>query len=83
MKLRQGLDLSGTEDGSAAHMEDTVDSEISASIEVILQEPELVLQDPSTSQTGLALKGLLIAQVASRVSVCIVIPSHNSDRATF
>ena len=46
-----------------------MDSEIAASIEVLLQEPELVLQDPMSSQTGLALQGLLVAQVASsRVS---------------
>ena len=43
-------------------------SELSASIEVLLQEPELVLQDPTSSSTGRALQGLLAAQVASRVS---------------
>lgn len=48
-----------------------MESEVDASVEVLLQEPELVLQDPTSSQTGLALQGLLAAQVASRVRVCV------------
>lgn len=51
--------MSGQEEG--------VESEVDASVEVLLQEPELVLQDPTSSRTGLALQGLLAAQVASRV----------------
>ena len=47
------------------------DSELGASVEVLLQEPELVLQDPTSSLTGLALQGLLTAQVATRVSCCV------------
>ena len=47
------------------------DSELTASVEVLLQEPELVLQDPTSSLTGIALQGLLVAQVASRVRSCV------------
>ena len=65
LKLAQGLDLSGHREDAGR---DEAGSEIAAGIEVLLQEPELVLQDPTTSQTGLALQGLLAAQVATRVS---------------
>ena len=40
-------------------------SELDISVEVLLQEPELVLRDPVGSVTGLALQGLLAAQVAT------------------
>lgn len=57
--------------GVRSRQAEGVESEINASVEVLLQEPELVLQDPTSSQTGLALQGLLAAQVASRVRVCV------------
>ena len=61
----------GVEEGGEERRVWGEDPEVNASIEVLLQEPELVLQDPTSSQTGLALRGLLVAQVASRVSVRI------------
>ena len=73
LKLAQGLDLSGATHEREAQGKD---SEINASIEVLLQEPELVLQDPTSSRTGLALQGLLTAQVASRVGVNVQCHSH-------
>ena len=49
--------------------------ELDASIEMLLEGPELVLGEPGSSQTGLALQGLLTAQVASRVgAACSLIP---------
>ena len=42
-------------------------NELDASVEVLLEEPELVLRDPGESVTGLALQGLLSAQVATTV----------------
>ena len=66
--MTQGLDLSDSGGEDAGRGGSDVDSEVGAGIEVLLQEPELVLQDPTASRTGLALWGLLAAQVASRVS---------------
>ena len=43
--------------------------ELNASIQLLLEGPELVLQEPTTSLTGAALKGLLIAQAASTTQV--------------
>ena len=71
MKLKQGLELMAMEEkmeGGRGR-----EGELEASVEVLLQEPELVLQDPTSSLTGLALQGLLTAQVASRVSVCVCV----------
>ena len=68
--MAQGSDLSGNshhDDDRARGVKEERESEINVSVEVLLQEPELVLQDPTSSQTGLALQGLLVAQVASRV----------------
>ena len=71
LKLSQGLDLSGggnkREERGGGTRGGRNDSEISASVEVLLQEPELVLQDPTSSLTGQALQGLLVAEVSSRV----------------
>ena len=68
LKLAQGLDMV---DATPTVGDRRRDSELTASVEVLLQEPELVLQDPTSSLTGIALQGLLVAQVASRVRSCV------------
>ena len=68
-KLTQGLEM---KDGGGGRGERRR-SELDISVEVLLQEPELVLRDPVGSVTGLALQGLLAAQVATRVRGCDVI----------
>ena len=69
LKLAQGLDVI---EATPTVGDRRRDSELTASVEVLLQEPELVLQDPTSSLTGMALQGLLAAQVASRVRSCVV-----------
>lgn len=54
-------------------------NELDVSVEVLLEEPELVLRDPGESLTGLALQGLLTAQVATKVHGCDVIIHHCID----
>ena len=46
-----------------------VRGELDVSTEVLLEGPELVLKDPTSSLTGRALSGMLAAQVALQVSV--------------
>lgn len=43
--------------------------ELDVSTEVLLEGPELILKDPTSSLTGMALSGMLAAQVAVQVSV--------------
>ena len=45
-----------------------VRGELDVSTEVLLEGPELVLKDPTSSLTGRALGGMLTAQVALQVS---------------
>jgi len=54
-------------------------NELDVSVEVLLEELELVLRDPGESLTGLALQGLLAAQVATKVHGCAVIVHHCID----
>ena len=73
-KLAQGLELIGevailqTLSKQPIH---TQRSEFDVSTEMLLEGPELIINDPTSSVTGLALKGLLAAQVAMRVSECV------------
>ena len=64
-KLTQGLEVKN--EGEGGGRGERRRSELDISVEVLLQEPELVLRDPAGSVTGLALQGLLVAQVATRV----------------
>ena len=77
MKLEQGLGLMSVEEEEKKERRREGgrgrEGVLGASVEVLLQEPELVLQDPTSSLTGLALQGLLTAQVASRVSLCVCV----------
>ena len=67
-KLTQGLEVKkGGGGGEGRGRGEGRRSELDISVEVLLQEPELVLRDPAGSITGLALQGLLAAQVATRV----------------
>ena len=84
-KLAQGLELSGgklptaAETGSPGTGESEkakaarVRGELDVSTEVLLEGPELVLKDPTSSLTGMALSGMLAAQVALQVSA----PTYN------
>ena len=71
-KLTQGLEMKNGGGGGGGRGEGRR-SELDISVEVLLEELELVLRDPVGSATGLALQGLLAAQVATRVSGCDVI----------
>lgn len=62
MKLKQGLDVIGRTTKSLFD-----DKELMASIQILIEEPELVLQDPLTSITGSSFHGLLKAQLALQV----------------
>ena len=70
-KLTQGLEMKNG--GGGRGRGEGRRSELDVSVEVLLEEPELVLRDPVGSATGLALQGLLAAQVATRVCGCDVI----------
>lgn len=63
LKLQQGLELNGkvkkTEIGQ---------KELVTSAQLLLEEPELVLQDPISSITGCSFQGLLSAQLAVQVN---------------
>ena len=50
-----------------------VRGELDVSTEVLLEGPELVLKDPTSSLTGRALSGMLAAQLALQVSMPLVI----------
>ena len=72
-KLTQGLELSG---GTLPSPSSKVGGgeeakqfrgELDVSTEVLLEGPELVLKDPTSSVTGMALSGMLAAQVALQV----------------
>ena len=52
-----------------------VRGELDVSTEVLLEGPELVLKDPTSSLTGMALSGMLAAQVTLQVSMPLVISS--------
>ena len=71
-KLTQGLEMKNGGGGGGGRGEGRR-SELDISVEVLLEELELVLRDPVGSATGLALQGLLAAQVATRVRGCDVI----------
>lgn len=66
IKLQQGLEL-GSVDGKTGKA-DT--KELTTSVQILAQDKqELVLREPTTSLTGNALKGLLMAQeVAQQVA---------------
>lgn len=49
--------------------------ELNASIHLLLEGPELVLQEPTTCLTGAALKGLLTAQEAVQVGLIVLCTS--------
>ena len=66
VKLKQGLDIN-TDSVKRTAAED---KELMASIQILVEEPELVLQDPVTSITGLAFQGLLKTQIAFQVCCC-------------
>lgn len=70
MKLSQGLELKGSNNKTQAEVK-----ELDTSIQMILEESELVLQEPTTSITGLSLQGLLTAQVALQVIVTRILLS--------
>ncbi|XP_019854969.1 PREDICTED: rab3 GTPase-activating protein catalytic subunit-like, partial [Amphimedon queenslandica] len=72
-KLKQGLDIN-TDSVKRTAAED---KELMASIQILVEEPELVLQDPVTSVTGLAFQGLLKTQIAFQ-SLDEVSPSRHS-----
>ncbi len=59
----------GKQGGGAAR----VRGELDVSTEVLLEGPELMLKDPTSSLTGRALSGMLAAQVALQVSTPLVI----------
>ena len=46
-----------------------VASEVAVSTEMMLEGPELVIQDPVNTLVGNALKGLLAAQIAIQVAL--------------
>ena len=46
--------------------------ELEASAELLLEGPELVLGEPGSSHTGMALQGLLAAQMASGVGASLI-----------
>lgn len=50
-----------------------VRGELDVSTEVLLEGPELMLRDPTSSLTAKALSGMLAAQVALQVSMPLVI----------
>ena len=56
-----------------------VRGELDVSTEVLLEGPELVLKDPTSSLTGRALSGMLAAQVALQVSMPLIISSSSSS----
>lgn len=70
-KLTQGLELSGGEmpatDAGVGGRVPHVRGELDVSTELLLEGPELVLNDPTSSLTGMALSGMLVAQVALQV----------------
>lgn len=70
MKLCQGLELKGSNNKTQAEVK-----ELDTSIQMILEESELVLQEPTTSITGLSLQGLLTAQAALQVIVTRILLS--------
>ena len=87
-KLNQGLELSGGKVPSSPSSSKPGEGErtkqargeLDVSTEVLLEGPELVLRDPTSSVTGMALSGMLAAQVALQVSlytVCNVLLSHS------
>jgi hypothetical protein len=59
----------GMQGGGAAR----VRRELDVSTEVLLEGPELMLKDPTSSLTGRALSGMLAAQVALQVSTPLAI----------
>jgi Rab3 GTPase-activating protein catalytic subunit len=63
LKLKQGLEFMG----KAGKGSDVELKELMISVQMLLEGPELVLQDPMTSVTGLSFKGLLSAQLALQV----------------
>lgn len=63
MKLKQGLDINR----DTINRTTAEDKELMASIQILVEEPELVLQDPVTSVTGLSFQGLLKTQMAFQV----------------
>lgn len=63
MKLKQGLDVNR----DTINRTTAEDKELMASIQILVEEPELVLQDPVTSVTGLSFQGLLKTQMAFQV----------------
>ena len=60
-KLTQDLELRGGDINKSAR------SELDVSIDMLLEGPELVITEPSTSVVGRSLQGLLAAQVATGV----------------
>ena len=61
-KLKQGLEVRSMDIAKQSQRE------LDVSTETILEGPELVIKNPNDNTTGLALQGLLAAQVATRVS---------------
>ena len=57
-----------------------VKGELDVSTKVLLEGPELVLKDPTSSLTGMALSGMLAAQVALQVSMPLVISSSATQK---
>ena len=68
-KLYQGLELVRGEDVSS--MSTDVTNEITVSTEMMLESPELVIRDPMNSLVGVAMKGLLEAEISIRVCLCV------------
>ena len=64
LKFHQGLEIKlRNEDGSST----AGSKEISTSVQILAEDKqELVLRDPTTSLTGIALQGLLVAQEATQ-----------------
>lgn len=63
-----------------------VRGELDVSTEVLLEGPELVLKDPTSSLTGRALSGMLAAQLALQVSmplVIIIVNVHHGSSQRF
>lgn len=77
-KLSHGLELSGGEPPASAAATgegvkvSEVRGELDVSTEVLLEGPELILKDPTSSVTGMALSGMLASQVATQVSIYII-----------
>ena len=68
LKLEKGLELTNKSKKSG----DIRHKELMISIQMLLEEPELVLQDPKTSITGRSFQGLLSAQLSMQVNEFIV-----------